>query len=179
MSYVCWLSRYQNLKCCFNFGLISRCFAIHVSFYNNTQNYCLNVSITWHLQQTYSSREKGAPEPAFIVYWSVLSLWEGLMGAKDSLIKLTLRVTHKAEAAALQLRGAHCTFSSSIPPVFILQGCLWTPTNAGVVSWWCQHVLQQLLHSSLLFHYFSVPPPKILFSIHFLHRQYRDPLKDS
>ena len=44
------------------------------------------------------------------LYWSAMSLREGLMGAWGSLIKPTLRVTHGAEAAALGHRYEHLFF---------------------------------------------------------------------
>lgn len=59
-----------------------------------------HTSIAWCHLQTYSGREQVALDPASTEYWSVLSLWEGPTGAGGSFIKLTLRVTRWAEAAA-------------------------------------------------------------------------------
>lgn len=116
IAYVCRLLRYRISIAVSTLGCL-KMLTVHLSRFNNTQNYCLNVSITWRLQHTdYSGREQSAPERTFIVYWSVLSLWEGLMGAWGSLIKLTLRVTHGAEAAEPQhLDATMNTFSSSVP----------------------------------------------------------------
>lgn len=157
-AYVCCLLRYRisiavsTLDC---FKVLTA----RLSWCNNTENFSLNVSITWRLQQTYSGRQRGAPEQAFIVYWSALSLREALMGAWGSLIKLTLRVTHRAEAAASQHRDATMnTFSSFF---FILPGCPVSHKKSRGCKWVMSAYNAQLLHPplslSLLLHHFSVP----------------------
>lgn len=114
IAYVCRLLRYRvplavsTLDC---FMVLT----LRLRQNNKAYNYSLNASITWRPWQTYSGHEQVALERTSIVYWSVLSLWEGLMGPRGSFIKLTLRMTHGAEAAALK----HCdasmnTFSFSV-----------------------------------------------------------------
>lgn len=83
----------------------------------NMQNYCWYVSVTWHHRRTYRGHEQGPLELVFIAYWSVLSLWYGLLGATGSLIKLTLGVTHGAEAAAPQHWGATMNTFPSFSPL--------------------------------------------------------------
>lgn len=111
-AYVCRLLRRRTSIAVSTLGCF-KVLTVRLSWCNNTQNYCLNVSITWHLQRAYSGRDQGAPERAFIVYWSALSLRGGLMGAWGSLIKLTLGVTHGgwgSSVAALGRRYEHLFF---------------------------------------------------------------------
>lgn len=114
IAYLCCLLRYR-----ISIALSTLdCFKVLTLWMSDTlliHSYCLNTSVTWCRWQTYSDREQVALERASIVYWSVLSLWEGLMGARGSFIKLTPGVTHGAEAAA----SKHCNASMNTFSFFV------------------------------------------------------------
>lgn len=114
----------QHVRCLLRHNWIYR------TLERNTQDYCSNVSITWRLQQAYSSRDQADPGRAFSVYWSVPSLREGLREAWGSLIKLTLKSDTRGWGSSTEALGRHYELFFLCPRLdshrhIKWQGCEW------------------------------------------------------